>query len=53
MLAPPSRWALIIGAWFVLVEISKSSELATVGSTVEVGFDDRGLACINGNFEKF
>ena len=50
MLAVPSRSALIIGAWLVLVEISKSSEFAGAGSTVEVGFDYRGLACINGNF---
>ena len=42
--APPSRLALIIRAWLVLMEISKSSEFAGVGSTVEVGFDYRGLA---------
>ena len=53
MLALPSRWALIIGAWLVLVEICKSSEFADAGSTVEVGFDYRGLACISGNFLKF
>ena len=45
-LAPPSRLALIIEAWFVSQEIYKSSELVTVGAAVEVGFDYRGLACI-------
>ena len=32
------------------VQISRS---AGIGSSVEVGFDDRGLACINGEFQKF
>ena len=43
---------MIIGAWLVLIEMSKSSEFVGVGSTVEVGFDYRGLACITGNFLK-
>ena len=45
MLAPPSRFALVIGAWFVLQGISKSFEFAGVGSAVEVGFDYRSLVC--------
>ena len=36
---------MITGAWFVLQEISKSSEFAGVGSAVEVGFDYEGLVC--------
>ena len=31
---------------------SKSSELAGVGSAVEIGFDYRGLACITADFLK-
>ena len=46
VLAPPSRLALIIEAWFVSQEIYKSSEFVSVGAAVEVGFDYRGLACI-------
>ena len=53
VLAPPSKLALIIGAWFVLLEISRSSELAGVGSAIEVGFDYRGLVCITWDFWKF
>ena len=49
MLPLPSRLVLIIGAWLAVIEVSKSSEFAGVGSTVEVGFDYRGLACISGN----
>ena len=52
-LALPSMLALIIMAWLILMEISRSSAFAGVGSTVEVGFFYRGLACINGDFEKF
>ena len=50
MLAPPSRLALIIQAWFVLQGIPKSSEIEGVGSAVEVGFDYRGLVCITMDF---
>ena len=50
VLAPSSRLALIIGAWFVVQGISKSSEFAGVGSAVEVGFDCRGLICITRNY---
>ena len=39
MLTLLSRFTLIIGAQFILTEISKSSEFAGVGSAVEVGFD--------------
>ena len=50
MLAPPSRLALIIGAWFVLQGTSKSSEFAGVGSANEVGFDHGGMICITKEF---
>ena len=50
VLALPSRLALTIGAWVVLIEISKNSKFACVECTVEVGFDCRGLACIQGDF---
>ena len=50
VLAPPSRLALIIGAWIVLQGISKRSEFVGVGSAVEVGFDHRGLVCIARDF---
>ena len=50
VLAPPSRLALIIGAWFVFQGFFKSSEFADVGSAVEVGFDYRGLVCITMDF---
>ena len=53
VLAPPSRLALLIGAWFVLQGISKSSEFAGVGSAVEVGFDYPGMVCITRDFLKF
>ena len=33
-----------------MIRISKSSEFASVGSAVEVGFYYRGLACIRMNF---
>ena len=50
VLAPPSRVALNIGAWLAVIEVSKSSEFAGVGSTFEVGFDYRGLARSNRGF---
>ena len=50
MLAPLSRLAFIIGAWLVFESISKSSELAGVGSAVEVGLYYWGLACIRMDF---
>ena len=56
MLAPPSRLALIIRAWFVwfiLQGISESSEFAGVGSAVEAGFDYRGMVCVTMDFLKF
>ena len=52
-LGPPSRLALIIGAWIVLKEISESCEFAGVGSSVKVGFDYRGLVCITKGLQKF
>ena len=52
VLALPSRWALTIGAWLVLMEISKSSEFVGVGSAVKVGFHYRGLACITRDYLK-
>ena len=48
----PSRLALIIGTWFVLQGISKSSKFAGVGSAVEVGFEYRGMFCITRDFQK-
>ena len=47
MMAPPSRLALNIGTWLEVAEVFKSSEFASVGSTVEVGFHYRGLALCN------
>ena len=38
VLAPPSRLALIIGAWFVSRGISISYEVAAVGSAIRDGF---------------
>ena len=38
--------ALIILAWLVSEWISKSSELAGIGSAAEVGYHYRNLACI-------
>ena len=52
MLAPPSRLALIIKAWFVLQDMSKSFEFAGVGSAVEIGFESRGLVYITRDFQK-
>ena len=52
-LAPPSRLATIIGAWFVLQWIPKSSEFASVGSAIKAGFDYRSSVCIAGDFYKF
>ena len=49
-LGPPSRLALIIGAWLVLHKISESSEFTSVGSAVAVDFDYRGLVCITRGF---
>ena len=50
MLALVSWLALIIEAYLALMSFSNSSELAPVGSAVVVGFDLRGLVCINGYF---
>ena len=44
VLPPPSRLALKIGAWLVVMEISKSLNLRVLALSVEVGFDYRGLA---------
>ena len=52
-LALPSGLPLFIGDRLVSKEISKSSQLASVGSTVEVGFDYLGLACIKRDAQKF
>ena len=52
VLAPPSRLALIVGAWFVLQGTSKNAEFAVVGSAVEVGFEYRGMFCITRDFQK-
>ena len=52
-LALPSRLALNIGTWLKVMKNFKSSEFAGVGSTVEVGFDYRGLARSNRDFLKF
>ena len=49
VLAPPSRLALIIGAWFVFEGFSKTSEFAGIGSAVEIGFDYQGLVSITGD----
>ena len=49
MLAPPSRLALIIGAWFVFEGFSKTSEFAGIGSAVEIGFDYQGVVSITGD----
>ena len=46
MVSPPSKSALIMGAWLVL----QGFEFAGVGSAVEVGFDYRGWPCITGDF---
>ena len=53
VLAPPSRLAFNIGTWLKVMKNYKSSEFAGVGSTVEVGFDYRGLARSNRDFLKF
>ena len=50
MVAPLSWLALIIGACLALLDISKSTEFAGVGSAVVVGFDYLGLLYINGYF---
>ena len=42
---------VVILAWLVQLETCKSSQFVCVGSTVEFCFDDRGMTCINGNFE--
>ena len=52
MLALPTGLPLFSGERLVSKEISKSSQLARGGSTVEVGFDYRGLACINRDVQK-
>ena len=53
MLAPPSRLALIIGAWLVLQGLSKSSDFAGVESAVGFGFDYWDLVCMTGDLYKF
>ena len=47
VLASPSRLALKIGAWLVVMEISKSLNLRVLALSVEVGSDYRGLARCN------
>ena len=51
LLAPLSRFVIIIGAWFVSEWISKSSRFAGVGFVVEVGFYYWSLAGIRMDFQ--
>ena len=50
LLAPLSRFAIIIGAWLVSEWIYKNSRFAGVSSAVEVGFYYWGLDCIRMDF---
>ena len=50
-LARMSGLVVIIGTWLVLEKINQSSEFAGVGSTVQVGFNYRSLACIKIDFK--